>query len=314
MRCRKCPDRAQVEMRRHNTAFCAPHYLEFFETHVKRNIKSQKMFGPDEKILVAVSGGKDSLALWDILIRLEYDVAGLYIDLGIGQYSERSKEKCQAFAKTVGGELHIKDVREEFGAGEVGITEMSKALRRAPCSGCGLTKRYVMNDMARSLGYSVLATGHNLDDEVATLLGNVLHWQTGYLARQSPVLESTHPKLARKVKPLYTFAERETLSYVLLRGIDYIEEECPNAKGAKSLLYKDVLNKIEYESPGTKAAFMNGFLERARPLMLSEDTAVVRECDRCGEPTTGEVCSFCRTWDRAKAAWAGKKKPIAIIG
>ena len=120
----------------------------------------------------------------------------------------------------------------------MGNTELSKALRRGPCSGCGLNKRYVTNQVAHELGFDVLATGHNLDDETATLMGNVLHWQMGYLARQSPVLESTHVRLARKVKPLYTFTERESLSYVLIRGIDYIQAECPNAHGPRPNLYK----------------------------------------------------------------------------
>ena len=310
MRCKKCGDRAQVEMRRHNTSYCGPHYLDFFEDHVARNIKSRRMFAPDDKVLVAVSGGKDSLALWDVLMRLGYRTAGLYIDLGIGRYSERSKEKSVAFAEHIGGELIIHDVRGELGDGEIGVTELSKVLKRVPCSGCGLTKRYVTNETAHRLGYDILATGHNLDDEAATLMGNVLHWQTEYLARQSPVLESTHEKLVRKVKPLYTFTERETLSYVLLRGIDYIEEECPNAAGAKSILYKEALNAIELESPGVKASFMNGFLDRLQPVLREAGGVTLNECAECGEPTPGEVCSHCRMWNRAREAWA-KKKVVA---
>ncbi len=311
MRCQKCGERAQVDMRRHHAAYCPPHYLEFFEKHVARNIKSHQMFPPDAKILVAVSGGKDSLALWDVLIRLGYQTAGLYIDLGIGQYSTRSKEKSVAFAEQVGGDLIVHEVKNELGDGLVGITELSKILKRVPCSGCGLTKRYVTNETAHRLGYDVLATGHNLDDEAATLMGNVLHWQTEYLARQAPVLESKNEKLVRKVKPLYTFTERETLSYVLLRGIDYIEEECPNAAGAKSILFKEALNKLEHESPGTKSSFMNGFLDRLRPMLSEVDNVVLRECSECGEPTTAEICSHCRMWNRAREAWSKKKTVVA---
>ncbi len=302
MRCLKCRDKASVEMRRHNAAYCAPHYVDFFRSHVLRNIKSKKMFGHSEKILVAVSGGKDSLGLWDVLTHLGYKTTGLYIDLGIGEYSVRSREKSEAFADSIGGKLVVKDVREAYGEDEMGITELSKALRRAPCSGCGLTKRYVTNQVAHELGFDVLATGHNLDDETATLMGNVLHWQMGYLARQSPVLESTHVRLARKVKPLYTFTERESLSYVLIRGIDYIEEECPNAHGALSILYKEALNTIENQSPGAKSSFLMGFLDRAKPLIEAAEDVELAECIQCGEPTTAELCAFCRMWDRAKSA------------
>ena len=311
MRCSKCHERASVEMRRHHSAYCADHYLQFFETHVARNIKHQKMFTPDDKVLVAVSGGKDSLALWDLLVRMEYQVVGLYIDLGIGDYSKRSREKSEAFAESIGGRLIIQDVAQVYGDSEIGITELSQALRRVPCSGCGLTKRYVTNRTAHELGFDVLATGHNLDDEAATLMGNVLHWQTGFLARQSPVMQSTHAHLAKKVKPLYTFTERETLSYVLIRGIDYIEEECPNAHGASSILYKEALNTLENESPGTKASFLMGFLDKARPLLEKDESVTLGECIRCGEPTTAELCAFCRMWERAQESFARRNAKAA---
>lgn len=301
MRCSKCGSRASVEMRRHHSSYCSSHYLEFFETHVARNIKSHQMFKQGDKILVAVSGGKDSLALWDVLARSGYEVAGLYIDLGIGEYSKRSRQKSEAFADMIGAKLIVEDVPTVYGEGNLGITELSKTLNRVPCSGCGLTKRYVTNHLAHGLGFNVLATGHNLDDEAATLMGNILHWQTEYLVRQSPVMQSTHNRLVKKVKPLFTFTEKETLSYVLIRGIDYIEEECPNAQGAKSILYKNALNMLENESPGTKASFFKGFLAKAKPLIEQNKTDVLLgECIHCGEPTTSEVCSFCRMWERAR--------------
>lgn len=300
MRCSKCQSSAWVEMRRHNSAYCAEHYVEFFESRVQKNIKSLKMFTSEDKLLVAVSGGKDSLSLWDVLLRSGYKATGLYIDLGITEYSGRSRQKCEAFAALHSAPLIVRDIRAEFGAGMVAIPELARITRRVPCSGCGLSKRYIFNSMARAGGFTVIATGHNLDDEAATLLGNVLHWQTGYLARQAPVMESTHPSLARKVKPLYTFTERETLSYALIREIDYLEEECPHAQGASSILYKEVLNRIELESPGTKANFMVTFLDRARGLFEDRERGDVTACIRCGEPTTTEVCAFCRIWERAR--------------
>ena len=82
--------------------------------------------------------------------------------------------------------------------------------RRPTCSACGLSKRYLMNRAALAHGYPVVATGHNLDDEAATLFGRSCHWQTDALTRQSPALASTHPKLVRRVKPLYRLSELET--------------------------------------------------------------------------------------------------------
>ena len=297
MKCIKCRQKASVELRRHNSAFCPPHYLEFVGNQVARNVKRLKMFTQEDKILVAVSGGKDSLALWDLLLNAGYAASGLYIHLGIGDYSLRSAQATRAFAQLRDAKLIEFDLENELG---MGVPKLSKVLKRAPCSGCGLNKRYFFNKMALDGGFDVLATGHNLDDEAATLMGNVLHWQRDLLSRQSPVLERTHPNIVKKVKPLYSLTERETASYCLLRGIDYVVEECPNAKGAHSLLYKDVLNRIETESPGSKQQFFQGFLTRLRPLLQTEEAVELKNCTLCNQPTTGEICAFCRMKDRAK--------------
>lgn len=297
MRCIKCRGKANVEIRRHHSAFCSAHYIDFFRHQVSRNIKRLRMFGHTDKILIAVSGGKDSLALWDVLLENGYQAVGLHIRLGIGEYSKRSAERTHEFADKWNAELLESDVEQEFG---LTIPALSKTLRRAPCSGCGLNKRYLFNRIALTNNFDVLATGHNLDDEAATLLGNVLHWEQDALRRQSPLLESTHTSLVKKVKPLYTLTERESASYCLIRDINYVEEECPNATGAHSLTYKEALNKLEIMSPGTKQQFFQGFLERMQPNLQSSDSVELKGCQLCGQTTTGEVCSFCRMWNKAR--------------
>src|SRR5256712_11036524 len=246
----------------HNAAFCQPDFIEFFRNQVREAIRKHKMFTREELILVAVSGGKDSLALWDVLIETGYETAGLYLDLGIFDYSVESKAKCEGFAAARGQKLIVERVADAMGAP---IPEVQKATRRPTCSACGLSKRYLMNRAAVEHGYPVIATGHNLDDEAAVLFGNVLHWQTDALSRQSPALSSTPPKLARRAKPLSLLSERATAAYAFLRGIDYIVDECPFAKGATSLAHKEVLNRLEDVSPGAKHNFLFGFLDKARP-------------------------------------------------
>jgi uncharacterized protein (TIGR00269 family) len=147
-----------------------------------------------------------------------------------------------------------------------------------------------------------VATGHNLDDEAATLFGSVLHWQTDALPRQSPMLAATHPKLVRRVKPLYRLSERETAAYAFLRGIDYIVEECPCAKGATSIQHKDMLNRLEEASPGAKHTFLFGFLDKARAAFERVEAVDLHECARCGQVTTGTVCAFCKLSDQVKRA------------
>jgi len=299
VKCRKCGAAAALELRRHNAAFCAPDFLEFFRNQVREAIRRHKMFARGERVLVAVSGGKDSLALWDVLLDEGYDTTGLYLDLGIFDYSVESKAKCEAFAARRGATLMVSRVADEVGAP---VPVIKQVTRRPPCSGCGLSKRYLMNRVALDHGMDVVATGHNLDDEAATLFGSVMHWQIDALPRQSPALPSTHPKLVRRVKPLYRLSERETAAYAFLRRIDYIVEECPFAQGATSIAHKEILNRMEDASPGAKHNFLFGFLEKARPVFERAEGVVLAECARCGQVTTGTVCAFCKLADQVKRA------------
>ncbi|MCI0547382.1 MAG: adenine nucleotide alpha hydrolase family protein [Candidatus Rokubacteria bacterium] len=291
MKCRKCGERAALELRRHNAAFCSPHFVEFFRKQVREAIHQHRMFTREETVLVAVSGGKDSLALWDVLLEEGYDTAGLYLDLGIFEYSQESRARCEAFAAARGQKLVIETVAEAVGAP---IPEVQRVTRRPTCSACGLSKRYLMNRTAVALGYPVVATGHNLDDEAATLFGSVLHWQLDALARQFPVLPSTHPRLARRVKPLYRLSELETAAYAFLRGIDYIVEECPFARGATSIAHKETLSRLEAASPGAKHNFLFGFVDKARSAFVQAEPVTLGECLSCGQVTTGEICAFCK--------------------
>ena len=291
MKCRRCRGRAVVEVPRSNASFCGDCFTEHYVRNlVVRAIRHDRMFGPDARVLVAVSGGKDSLMLWDVLLDLGYDAAGAYLSLGIGGYSDRSREVCEGFAAERGATLHVVDLAATEG---FTIPQAAATGRRPACAVCGLSKRTLLNRVAREQGYDVLATGHNLDDEVAVLLGNVLRWETGFLARQSPVLEVTHDSLVRKVKPLYRVMERETAAYCVIKGIDYVVEECPLVGGNTQMRYKGLLDQLEATSPGTKHNFLFGFLEKAKT-HFPPDGVELGECAECGSATPGEVCAYCR--------------------
>ncbi len=292
-----------IELRRHNAGFCADCFVRHCREQVRRAIEDFEMIRPGERVLVAVSGGKDSLGLWHLLRALDYDADGLYVGLGIGEYSESSGTYARAFAHEQGWKLLEVDLPRDFG---FDVPDGSRAAKRAPCSACGLSKRHIFNQAAIDHGYDVLATGHNLDDEAAVLFGNVLRWDASYLGRQHPVLPAANG-FARKVKPLFRLGERELAAYCVLQGIDYIIEECPMAAGNRHLGYKEALNDIEERSPGSKAAFMFGFVERAHERFAADaadERADLQVCVSCGSPTPGEpgrdaICSFCRLRARA---------------
>jgi uncharacterized protein (TIGR00269 family) len=291
MKCKRCGGDAVVEVRRHNAAFCKVCFPVVFRAQVRRAIDEYHMLGREDRVLVAVSGGKDSLALWDVLLEEGYRADGLYLGLGIGAYSDRSHDRVAAFATARGATLRTVDLTERYG---FDIPLAGRKGSRSSCAVCGLSKRYVFNTEAREGGYEVVATGHNLDDEAATLLGNTLRWNIEYIARQSPVLPATQG-FVRKIKPLHRLSELETAAYAFLRGIDYIVEECPLVAGNTQLRYKEAMNAIEATSPGTKAQFFLGYLDRGMPIFRTTQGRVrLAACRRCGQPTTTTFCAFCR--------------------
>jgi uncharacterized protein (TIGR00269 family) len=156
-----------------------------------------------------------------------------------------------------------------------------------------------MNRWAHEKGYDVLLTGHNLDDEASVLLANTLHWASSFLVRQWPVLEARQPGLKRKAKPLCRFYERDMAAYALLRGIQYIYEECPFAEGTKSLYYKSLLNQLEDDRAGAKLSFYLSFLQAKEEGLFTEHgdkgESQLHTCPSCGQPTTTpHKCTFCR--------------------
>lgn len=302
MRCRKCGEKACINMRQHKLALCKTHFLDWVPDQVEHAIKKYNMFTHHDRLLVAVSGGKDSLSLWDILQHLGYSADGLYIGLGIDDsvsYSVKSLEYTRRFAQEQNLMLHIVDIMAEYGET---ITEVAMRTHRGhykPCSVCGLVKRHEMNRIAHQNNYSVLLTGHNLDDETAILFGNTINWLGNYLIHQSPVLEANKPGLARKVKPLCRIYEREMAAYALLRGINYIHEECPFSIDSTSIYHKELLNKLETDRPGAKLNFYLSFLRAKKDGLFSSDAdenaELLHACSECGQPTTAPgLCAFCR--------------------
>ncbi len=306
MKCIKCKKSAEIYIPHHKTAFCREHFVEYFEKKVFKAIKKWKMFSKKDKIVVAVSGGKDSLALWFVLNKHGYKADGLYINLGIGEYSKNSYEKVKKFAKIHNLNLIVEDVKDYFYGLSIG--EISKILKIPPCRLCGKVKRYIMDRTAKK--YDVIATGHNLDDEASALLGNLLHWKIEYLKGKSPVLPEENG-FSKKVKPFVLLGELETAIYCFVNDIDYIDEECPHSKGATTLFYKEIINTIEKRMRGTKVFFLtqyyeSGILENTNE--SKKNKTELKKCKICGYPTTQEICSFCRLRERVKIYIEENKK------
>ncbi|MCS7232549.1 MAG: TIGR00269 family protein [Synergistetes bacterium] len=295
--CKICKKKSVVFLKSHRIALCEDHLKSFVEKRVIESIKSYKMINNGEKVLIAVSGGKDSLSLWQILTNIGYEADGMFIDLGIPGFSQESWKKCENLSNKLSRKLFKVNLEEILG---MNLLSISKLERRVPCAFCGMIKRYIMNNFALQNGYKVIATGHHLNDECSILLGNILNWQVEYLKRQNPTLEESNG-FVRKIKPLVLCSEEEIESYAKIMNIDHVGKGCPLSEGATSHFYKSIINQIEERMPGTKLRFYKGFLKIKNDIFGEEKPAQLKPCIKCGYPTTTEVCSFCRLLDRIKA-------------
>ncbi len=293
MKCKVCKQTAVVSLRSHHAGFCAACFLQFFSRQVEKGIRSHKLFTHDDTILVALSGGKDSLALMLELSRQEYAVTGLHIDLGIPGSSEVSRAVVERFCK----QHNIPLIVKEMAAEGLAIPAVKARLHRPICSACGKIKRYWFNKVAIDNNFTVLATGHNLDDEIARLFSNTLRWDTAYLSDQGPCLAAENG-FARKVKPLWRLTEFETANYAFLMDIEHHYAPCPYSAGASFTTYKHLWQQLEEAMPGRKLDFYQGFLQRGRPIFAqreAEEGLPLHACTTCSYPTSAPMqCGVCR--------------------
>lgn len=295
-RCRVCGSPAYVRLEYANLQLCKDDFIRFFERRVKRTIERYGMFEKGSRVAVAVSGGKDSVALlhalWRLKDELGIELTAITIDLGIAGHSDRYIPISKRICEKLGVACRVVDLRGEYG---FAVDEL-KGLRRSVCSLCGAVKRYVLNKEARELGAHVLATAHNLDDFLATLLQAYIRGDLRALAKLKPYLPG-EGKLVAKAKPLVETPEKDTKAYVQALGLDHVNWKCPYAQDASSLEYKKVLNALEGRYPSIKFQFMRSFLERIQPLIGVEEPSLV-SCSKCGEPSSSPVCQFCRIKSR----------------
>ncbi len=303
MKCRVCGAKAVAYLRYANAAFCRKHFIEFFERRVKRAIERFGMIERGDKVAVAVSGGKDSLALLYVLKKLseslDFDVLGITIDLGIDGYSKLSVEIAEKNYKRLGIDYRVVQL-EDYG---FTIDEVVKyKVSGRVCGICGTVKRYVLNKVAREEGASKIATGHNLDDFLQVVLQGYLYGNLEDLARYYPVIPAM-PGLVARIKPLVTTPERDSLIYIILNNIEYVREECPYSRRASSQDLKNALFYIEDRRPGTRFSMFNTYVKKIYPVIREAyfKSGILKTCRMCGEPTKAEVCLFCRVREKVRA-------------
>ncbi len=299
MKCKICKQTANISLRYCGLNLCKPHFIEYIHKRVKRSIKRYQMIRRDDKIAVALSGGKDSQTLLHVLKQVYDDsipLLGIHINLGIDGYSDESAKIVSTSCAELEVPLNIIEIKKEYSFTMDEIKKIRK-IRRPICANCGLVKRYVLNAFARKLEADVLATGHVLDDEVSILFSNLVNGNFEQLVRGGPSLPSTDPTIVARIKPLYEVSELETTLYAHFNGITYVEIPCPHDVNATISSYKEIMNKLEEKQPGARYSLLRSYIKiykKAFQAYLTEDGQKISHCQICGGPTIMDLCAFCK--------------------
>jgi tRNA(Ile)-lysidine synthase TilS/MesJ len=226
---------------------CKEHFCEWFKETVNKTIDGYKMIKQGERVLVAASGGKDSLTLLDILSE-RFDCTALCIDEGLANYREHTIEDLERFCAERKIKLIIKTFKDERGF------TMDEKKPAHPCTTCGIGRREIM--AAVSKDYDVIATGHNLDDEAQVIMMNVMKH---HAMLPQPVLEGAEG-FTRKAKPLYFMHEADVRRYAYIKGLVTSFVECRNAALSHRRAIQKFLENRERESPGAKERLVKKYL------------------------------------------------------
>ncbi len=297
-KCSVCGKEAIYCAKYEGRCYCKEHFIKWFEGRVRSTIRRFSFFGKREKIAVAVSGGKDSMAALHFLLKLSkkvpgWDIVALHIDEGIKGYREHTRRFLERYCEENNVELHVFSFKEFFGQTLDEIVEFSKSkgLPYLPCTYCGVFRRYLINMGAKKVGATVVVTAHNLDDVVQTFLMNILRGDVERISRLGPKTEGEHLKFVRRVKLFYEIPEKETALYAYIHNLYPPFVECPYAPTGLRWDIRQFINKMEERTPGTKFRMLRALLDI---VTLSKKTPRLRTCKICGEPSSGEICRACQ--------------------
>lgn len=308
--CSRCGRReAAIRLHYSSEALCVSCFLERFIRRVRTAIGRYDMLGPSDRILVALSGGKDSSSLLHALAKVERDypmseLLAVTVDEGIGAHREEGLRQASKLCEKLGVEHVVVSFRELYGASLPEVLERLKGRRGAldPCAYCGVLRRRAINQVARDLGADVVAVAHNLDDMVQAWLMNMLRNNLIRLVRFKPTTRAEHPRLVSRIRPFCLIPERETAFYAYIHGLTGPKTPCPYARASLRNEIRIFLNRLEHRHPGTKFALFRAF-ERVLPVIeASLPKGHLRECERCGEPSSGRLCKVCEFLEEAGLA------------
>ena len=297
LKCTFCGRKAVYNRRYAGTLLCDRCLIKSVERRFWRAVAEHKLIAPNEKIAVAVSGGKDSVValhlIADYCKNKNCEVAAVTIDEGIKGYRNHSLPAARENAEELGLEHLIVSFKDAYGAtlDEMVKVAKKKKSRQHPCTYCGVMRRSLLNKAARELGADKLATAHNLDDEAQAIMLNYVRGDFSRLHRLGPIYPPREGFVPR-IKPMREIPEKEIALYALLKDIKVHLAVCPYADGIHTEI-RDFLNDFEVKHPNTKFMIVRMF-DRMKPhLAGAMPEFEMQRCNFCGEPTPTSACKAC---------------------
>ena len=297
MRCTFCGRRAVYNRRYAGTLLCDRCLTKSVERRFWRAVAEHKLIAPNEKIAVAVSGGKDSVValhlIADYCKNKNCEVTAITVDEGIKGYRDHSMPVARENVERLGIEHVIVSFKKMYGATLDEIVKLAKKRKNKqhPCTYCGVMRRSLLNRAARELGADKLATAHNLDDEAQAIMLNYVRGDFSRLHRLGPIY-SPREGFVPRIKPMREIPEKEVALYALLKDINVHLAICPYAGGIHTEI-RDFLNDFEVKHPNTKFIILRMF-DRMKPqIVRALPSFEPRRCQACGEPASGELCKTC---------------------
>ena len=281
MKCLYCEEQAVIQPAR-----CKEHFIEYFEQKVKTTIVEYELIKSNQRIAVAVSGGKDSLTVLTLIKRWFDDVTAIAIDEGIAGYREHTLKDVHKICERLNVPLVIRSYKDLTG---MTLDEMMAKRKFHPCTVCGTLRRHLLS--VASKDFDVLVTGHNADDEAQAVLMNIIKGNTEIFPRLGPTTGGGAQGFTRRVKPLYFCTEKEVMTYSFLTGLLDTFVECPNIDESYRHLIRDELNSYAQLHNGVKERILKRFLT-AKQAFERTNTTLVR-CEDCGEPSSKPICKAC---------------------
>lgn len=261
-------------------------------TKVKQTLNKIKL-SKKKKILVALSGGKDSTVTAYLLHKFGYNIEGLHIDLGMGKYSEKCLKVVKELCDDLDIKLHTYNIQSEMGSSmcylRTSIQEKQIKGKLKNCAICGVIKKWILNTEARKLKFDYIATGHNLDDEAQTYLLNVLKGAPKLSLTSGPITKNIKDKkFIPRIKPLFYVAEDDIREFSKKLKLPVNYAKCPCAIDSYRIQVRKFMNTMSTKDKVNIVKNMQKVLSKVK-----RQKEKILYCEICKEPTRKNICKKC---------------------